>query len=259
MKNPVLVSLLIFLAGCNTGSPESVDKRHGDGTDMIFHYSVLKALDNGVLEGNMSVGELKQYTDIGLGTYNCLDGELIAAGGEIYQVRADGRVIVPDDNTLVPYAVICTFSEDGHIRMEKGIDYPLLKERLEAELPSLNLFYAVVAKGDFEYIKVGGANRQERPYDKSIAEMLEGRPVFEAENISGMLVGFWCPEYIGDINTDGLHLHFLSEDLGMGGHLLEFRASLLDISYDAKTAYKFVLPQTEDMLHAKFRPEAVNY
>ena len=61
MKKLFLLISLLYLMGCSSNE-----------RDMIFHYSVLKALDNGVLEGNMMVGELKKYDDFGLGTFNKL-------------------------------------------------------------------------------------------------------------------------------------------------------------------------------------------
>jgi len=89
--------------------------------------------------------------------------------------------------------------------------------------------------------------------------MLAGRLVYEGRHIKGTLVGFWCPEYIGDINTVGFHLHFLSDDHSIGGHLKEFTSRSLEIGYDAKSIYKILLPDTENFREAHFRSEAVNY
>lgn len=100
---------------------------------------------------------------------------------------------------------------------------------------------------------------QEKPYNKSLVEMLADRPVFEGKNITGTLVGFWCPAYIGDINTDGFHLHFLSDDHNLGGHLMEFTAQSLEIGLDIKSTYQINLPNTEMFEKAPFRSEKVNY
>jgi acetolactate decarboxylase len=248
MKKLIFVLSVIVIAGCAT-----------QDHDNIFHYSVLKALDNGVLEGSMTLGELKQHGGLGLGTFNGLNGELIADDGVIYRVDAGGEVTIPEDGELTPYAVVCFYEEDHSLGMEGGIDYPSLKRFLEDELPSRNLFYGLRIRGTFEYIKCGGASLQERPYNKSIAQMLEGRPIFEAENISGTLVGFWCPDYIGDINTSGPHLHFLADDHSIGGHLMEFSSDALQIGYDTKTGYSFVLPENDDLMNAHFRDEEVDY
>lgn len=44
----------------------------------IFQLSTINALLEGVFDGNMSYGQLKQHGDFGIGTFNGLDGEMIA-------------------------------------------------------------------------------------------------------------------------------------------------------------------------------------
>jgi acetolactate decarboxylase len=248
MKKLLFVILALQITGC---TPE--DK------DMIFHYSVLKALDNGILEGTITTGELKKHGDNGLGTFNELNGEMIMLDHVVYRISADGKILKPGDETLVPYSIVSFFNQDESLKMEGQIDYPSLKAYIEERLPSQNLFYAFRIKGEFEYIKCGGANKQEKPYNKSLTEMTANRPVFEEKNLSGTLIGFWCPAYIGDINSIGFHLHFLSDDHTIGGHLMEFHARSLDISYDVKSIYKILLPDTKDFQQAHFRSEKVNY
>jgi acetolactate decarboxylase len=244
----LFLAALLLIIGCSSGE-----------NDMIFHYSVLKALDNGVLEGNMKVGELKQHGDFGLGTYNKLYGEMVILDHVVYRVLPEGKIVEPDDETLTPYSVLTFYHQDDTLSMNGEINYPALKAYVDRRIPSRNLFYAFRISGEFKYIKCGGASLQEKPYVRSLVEMLGDRPVYEGTNIKGTLVGFWCPVYIGDINTSGFHLHFLSDDHSLGGHLMEFTASSLTIGYDVKSAYKILFPDTEDFRKATFRKDAVNY
>jgi acetolactate decarboxylase len=239
---------VLLLMGCSSGEK-----------DIIFHYSVLKALDNGVLEGNMKIGDLKKKGDFGLGTFNKMDGEMIILDGVVYRVSPEGKIIQQDDQTLVPYSVVTFYHQDDTMALRAETDYPLLKAYVAARIPSQNLFYAFLIKGEFDYIKCGGANIQEKPYDKSLVQMLSDRPRYEGRNIKGTLVGFWCPAYIGDINTSGFHLHFISDDHTLGGHLMEFKAKSLEIGYDIKSDYKISLPDTKLFRDARFRSDAVNY
>jgi acetolactate decarboxylase len=248
MKKLLLLIPVLFLMECSS-----------DEKDMIFHYSVLKALDNGVLEGNMKVGELKQHGDLGLGTFNKLNGEMIILDHVVYRVSQEGKIMQPDDETLVPYSIITFYHQDDTLSLSGEINYQSLKEYVDRRVPSRNLFYAFRISGEFEYIKCGGANIQEKPYTKSLVQMLADRPVYEGKDIKGTMVGFWCPSYIGDINTAGFHLHFLSDDHSLGGHVMEFTARALEIGYDSKSEYKILLPETEDFNKASFRSEAVNY
>jgi acetolactate decarboxylase len=248
MKKIIIPITLLLIAGCSSGNE-----------DMIFHYSVLKALDNGVLDGNMTVGQLKKHGNLGLGTYNHMDGEMIVLDGIVYRIPQEGKIVNPGDDTLIPYSIVTFYNEDQKFTLEGDITYPSLKAQVAEKLPSLNYFYAFRITGEFEYIKCGGANNQNKPYNRSLNEMLADRPVYEGRNITGTLVGFWCPVYIGDINTIGFHLHFISDDHSIGGHLMEFNASSLKLGYDIKLEYKILLPDTDIFKDAKFRNEPVNY
>jgi acetolactate decarboxylase len=177
----------------------------------------------------------------------------------VYRVSPEGKIIQPDDETLIPYSVITFYHQDDTLSMSGEINYPSLKAYVARRVPSMNLFYAFRIRGQFEYIKCGGANVQEKPYDKTLVQMLSDRPRYEGKNIRGTLVGFWCPAYIGDINTAGFHLHFISDDHSLAGHLMEFNARSLEIGFDIKSVYKIFLPDTKIFSEAHFRSEAVNY
>jgi hypothetical protein len=67
-----------------------------------FQASTLDALLRGELRGDLTIGELLQQGDLGLGTLNLLDGELIVVDGEALVARVDGTVErVPDDAPLL--------------------------------------------------------------------------------------------------------------------------------------------------------------
>jgi acetolactate decarboxylase len=261
MKNILYFLLLSVLTACTGTAEQAVNEEPADNRGFIYHYSVLKALDNGVLEGTMKVSDLLEHGDHGLGTFNGLNGEMIVLDQKVYRITPVGDVVEAGDDILIPYTIVSFFEADKSISYEANgnMDYNNLISMMDTELPSQNQFYAFRITGNFKYIKCGGVDRQERPYDKTILEILAERPIYEREDIRGTLVGFWCPEYIGDINTRGFHLHFLADDRSMGGHLIAFEASSLDIQYDIKDGYKIILPDTEAFKNACFRESAVNY
>jgi len=261
MRKLFYFGLLACLTTCISTSEKAVNDEPVTNTDLIYHYSVLKALDNGVLEGTMTVPELLMQGDHGLGTFNQLNGEMIVTGHQVYRISPEGEVAEAKDDMLIPYAIISFFEPDQMISRtgDENLDYDYLKSMMDTLLPSHNLFYAFRIKGNFQHIKCGGVDIQEKPYDKTLLEILADRPVYEKEDISGTLVGFWCPDYIGDINTRGFHLHFLSDDRSTGGHLIAFEASSLEIQYDIKSGYKIILPDNEEFRNAYFRESAVNY
>ena len=261
MKNACYFALLSCIMAC-TGTTEKPGWEEPlKNRDLIFHYSVLKALDNGVLEGTLTATELLKHGDHGLGTFNQLNGEMIVLGGKVFRVAPDGEVLEAQDDVLIPYTIVSFFEPEMTVTGggNDHLDYSSLISMMDTLLPSRNQFYAFRITGEFSYIRCGGVHRQPRPYDRTLLEILADRPVYVKEDIHGTLVGFWCPAYIGDINTSGFHLHFLADDRSMGGHLIAFEASSLEIQFDDKSQYMIVLPETEAFKKARFRESAVNY
>jgi acetolactate decarboxylase len=50
----------------------------------------------GVYDGVQPAGEIEKHGDFGIGTFEALDGEMIAVDGRYYQVTSDGSVHVVD-------------------------------------------------------------------------------------------------------------------------------------------------------------------
>ena len=65
---------------------------------------MLEALIEGVYEGDLTYQELKKHGDFGLGTFNGLDGEMVALDGVFYRVDYEGNVSIVDDNMKSPFA-----------------------------------------------------------------------------------------------------------------------------------------------------------
>jgi acetolactate decarboxylase len=223
--------------------------------DLFFHYSIWHAFVNKVFEGDLTVRELKENGDIGLGSYTLLDGELIMLDGIPYQVTEDGIVSIPNDDAEIVYANATFFEEDLAFDLKGDIDYEYLRNAINEKMPSANMFYAFKISGDFSFMKCGGLHRQEPPFEDGLDVLIPKRPIFERENFSGTMVGFFCPDFIGDINAAGYHLHFISEDKKFGGHVMEFKAKSLKVHMDEMNEYKFVLPDSDAYRQVGFDAE----
>ena len=233
----------VFLFSCSTRKLVTPAAKP-ENTDRVYQYSLFTALANGIYDGSFTVAGVKAKGDMGLGTYNGLDGEMIVNNGKVYQFPADGKVKMPDDNLLVPFAVVKFFEADITVDTE-GTDYPTLKKLTEKQFSSPNFIYAIRVTGTFSRIKCGSAEKQHEPYEKTLSEAIANRPVFEWKNVEGTLVGFWFPEYVGGVNLPGFHLHFISSDETKAGHVLEFEAASLKLAIDQSSGLEFDLPETE--------------
>src|ERR1041384_7623558 len=59
---------------------------------VLFQASTIGALLDGAFEGDLTFAELAERGDLGLGTLNHRDGEMIALDGEFFRADVEGRL-----------------------------------------------------------------------------------------------------------------------------------------------------------------------
>ena len=197
---------------------------HAGDPGVLFQYSTIQRPDGGVYDGDLTYGELAKHGDFGLGTFNALDGEMIALDGKFYQIKSDGVAYPVSDSMKTPFADVTFFNADQTVTIDEPLNFRQLEAYLEKLLPSLNLAYAVRIEGVFPYIKTRSVPRQQRPYPP-LVEAAKNQTVFEFQNVKGVMVGFWAPKYLAGVNVAGYHLHFITADRQAGGHLLDCRVA----------------------------------
>jgi len=217
----------------------------------LYQVSTATALVEGIYQGAVQIAALREHGDLGLGTFESLDGEMVVVDGHFYQVRSDGSVREVQDNVLSPFAAVTAFSPDQSITLENCPDLSYLTSQFDALRQSDNFFYALRVDGTFDYIHARAMRRTKEGIP--LVQAAAVQPEFEFHNISGTLVGFWTPEYAKSLNVPGYHLHFVSADRTQGGHVLQCRGKNLRLQIQREGDYHIVLPETEDFLKANLR------
>jgi acetolactate decarboxylase len=217
----------------------------------LYQVSTATALVEGIYQGAVQIAALREHGDLGLGTFENLDGEMVVVDGHFFQVRSDGSVREVQDNVLSPFAAVTAFSPDQSITLENCPDLSYLTSQCDALRQSDNSFYALRVDGTFEYIHARAMRRTKEGIP--LVQAAAVQPEFEFHNISGTLVGFWTPEYAKSLNVPGYHLHFVSADRTKGGHVLQCRGKNLRLQIQREGDYHIVLPETEDFLKANLR------
>jgi len=239
-RTVVIVVLVALVAGLGLGYTASYVSTSISAQQGITQVSTIDALLAGAYDGVVPCGELKHYGDTGLGTLDALDGEMVMVDGVVYQVRTDGRAYVVNDTTTTPFAVV-TFFEPDTSETISGMNYTQLKEHVDGQIPTDNIFYAIKLEGSFDYVKTRSVPRQQKPYPP-LVDVIENQTTFELENVSGTVVGFRCPSYMKQINVPEYHLHFLTENRTAGGHVLEMRIKECRLSIDYIYDLHMLLP-----------------
>jgi len=245
-----LFVLLTFFAGCqqeNKVNIQSIPNNKQIKPHELYQVSTIDALSNGVFDGDVTVKEIASHGDIGIGTFNKLDGEMIVLDNKVYQAKSDGQVCLVADTVKSPFATLTFFKNNLSLNIESAANLEELKSKIDRILPSKNIIYAFKITGNFNYVKVRSVPAQKKPY-VSFDEAVKRQTVFEYKNIKGTLVGFKLPVYFTDFNIPGYHLHFISDDKKKGGHLLDVVPK--DITVEIETIYniKLNLINSDDFL-----------
>jgi len=221
------------------------------GHHTLYQVSTATALVQGVYQGAVRVGTLREHGDLGLGTFENLDGEMAIVDGHFFQVRSDGSVRECDDDVLSPFAVITRFVPDETVALAQCPDLGHLTARFDALRSSDNFFFALRVDGRFEHVHTRAMCRTAEGVP--LVQAAAVQPEFELSDVSGTLVGFWTPEYAKALNVPGYHLHFVSDDRRTGGHLLRCRGNDLRLQIQREGDYHVALPETEDFFMADLR------
>ena len=215
--------------------------------EVINQVSLLQGLTFGDYYGSKSAAEVKEMGDIGIGTFDKLNGELIMLDGIIYRAAGDGSVEAVDDSETIPFCDVTFFDEDESQELTKIKDLSGLKEALDEKASTLgtNRFYMVRIDGTFNEMHVRSELAQEEPY-KPLAKVLEtDQTFFDYENIKGTIVGLYCPDYMDRLNAVGWHFHFVSEDRKCGGHIMELKFDEASAKWDSTSGFEMSLPDND--------------
>ncbi|AET64848.1 acetolactate decarboxylase [Methanothrix harundinacea] len=240
----LLMAALAVTSGAAAGASSSHPTIDQD-REVLFQVSTIDALLLAVYDGVLSVGVLKEKGDFGIGTFDKLEGEMILLDGICYQVKEDGFAYVVSDDLTTPFASVTFFDHDETVLIEEAANLTELVGILEASLPSKNVFYAIRIDGTFPYVRTRSVPAQERPYPL-LVDVTANQTVFEFENASGTIVGFWTPQFAAGINVPGSHLHFITDDRKAGGHILDLRVDGVEVALDVTASILMALPAEGD-------------
>ncbi len=232
--SPLALLLVVLLSSCAMLPPER--------PDIIVQNSTISALSAGVYDGYTTFGTLRRYGDFGIGTFDRLDGEMIAVEGNFYQIRDNGLAYPVSDSMKTPFAAVTFFSPEIKLNLPKGLSYNELRDRQSYYIDSPNMFYAIKIQGAFSSLKVRSVPAQDPPFRRLDHVLATEQKVYEFSLVKGTMVGFFCPQYASGINAPGFHFHFITDERNAGGHVLDFVVEEAVMEMDEKADIFLSLP-----------------
>ena len=256
MNKKIVFALIVIglLAVSAVSAQNSLFLNNNNNNDSMYQVSLMQAFMHGEYNGVITVGDLKSHGDIGLGTFEGVNGEMIVLDGVVYQAAADGSINVMADNETIPFATITKFDEDGKIDNRTAKDFNDLTSQLDKTIEKYgtNNMYVIKIKGDFSNITVRSVEKQEKPYKEFTEVAAVDQKVFNHTDQTGTVVAVYFPEYMKELNMHGWHLHFLSDDKTKGGHVLGFNNLKGSGQIDEIHEFNMILPTDDTFAKMNF-------
>lgn len=218
-----------------------------DGQDgAVFQTSTLEALLDGAYEGDLTVGELLKHGDLGIGTIDRLDGELVLLDGEAWVVHDDESVERVSGDTGTPFAVVCPFEAAHEVVLDAIADFDALTAAIDRLVSDSARIAAVRVDGTFPHLLVRSVAGQEPPYPP-LREVTANQHEWTLADQRGSLVGFRFPDTTQGVEVPGWHLHFLSKDRSNGGHVIEVAVREGTATVDVNATLHVELPASVEL------------
>ena len=212
----------------------------------MYQVSTLQALALGYSRAVITVKELINEGNTGLGTFEDVNGEMVVMDGHCFRADQDGHVSEVSLETGVPFAAVATLQGEQEFQLKNIPDIEAVRTELTRKIEErfgLNSMQVVRIDGVFEKVDA----RSEAPYRShhvTLKEVLSrNQKAFIFENIRGSLVGVYFPDYMDGINMPGWHLHFISEDRTKGGHVFDVSIGEGAVKVDKITSIEINLPK----------------
>ncbi|MEV8239375.1 acetolactate decarboxylase [Microbacterium testaceum] len=213
---------------------------------VVTQFAALDALLGGLYSTGITVGDARALGDTGIGCCERFGGEVIVLDGEFFACTTDGPPRRMSDDETMPFLDMCSFGKPLS-RAVRDLDGPALAAEIDGVLVSRNLFHAIRLDGVVARVRTRLTPREQPPF-RRLAEVTAEQIETVSHDVRGTVVGFWMPGLYQGITVAGLHLHFLSEDRALGGHVLEIsiREAVLRVSAYARFALH--LPTDDEFL-----------
>ena len=220
----------------------------------VFQVGLMSALLAGVYDGPTPLREVLRHGDLGLGTFNGLDGEMILSDGVCFRMRSDGSIDRPSLDERTPFAIVTRFTASASAVIDRPMDRAAVIALTQTLVPSENYLYAVRVLGSFESVVTRTVQRQTPPY-RPMREAVGDQSVLEFRSLAGTIAGFRTPLYERGIGVPGGHVHFIDDGRRRGGHVLDFRILSGTVEVCLATELDLRLPLDEGFRDADLEPQ----
>ena len=219
-----LILFIILLTTALSASSETkpTEQVLNETSPTLYQVGTINSLLAAVYEGDVSVNDLSNFGNFGLGTVDGVDGEMVALNNYFYRIDVNGSAHSAE-NMNTPFAIVTNFNTSKSYELGKYDDINAMHKYIKTKFNSDNIIYAVSISGDFESVYLRSECAQPKGHKPLIETISKVQHKYRFDNIKGTIVGFWFPKYMKNINVTDFHFHFLNDKNTKGGHMLDMK------------------------------------
>ncbi|GAA6112948.1 MAG: acetolactate decarboxylase [Apilactobacillus sp.] len=225
-------------------------------TTQLFQNGTGAIVVPGLFDGTLTIKELMENGNTGIGSGDGLDGELIIIDNKPYKIDGDGIVSIVNDDFTVPFGN-AHFADYEDVSVTPNLNSKDMSDVIFKHKPFENTQFSIKLHGQFSHVTVRSVYKQTKPYPNLI-QTAENEHVFEGDNVTGTIIGYYNPSPFSQIAVKGFHMHFIADDLSIGGHLSKFSGFNGHFGIQLFNDFKLRLPvQNNDFLNHNFSKDDI--
>ena len=213
-------------------------------TAILTQFGLSSAFLSGLYDDKFTFKQLAQQGDFGHGTFNAIDGEMIAVDGKFYRADVDGHITVVSPDQLTPIATLTHFQPDNSFQLHDIVDYKMFQNQIRNYFHKKNGIYAIRIDATFESLLARSESAQIKPYESIKISIPKLQRTFSLKNTQGSLIGYFVPELYKSIVLSGFHFHYINDTQTKGGHVFDFKFNEAKVSLQYCSELNVILPLT---------------
>ena len=213
----------------------------------LYQVATLQSLLMGNYYGSVPYDELLKLADTGIGTFEGMDGEMIAFDGVVYRADVNGHVTKADTSIAAPYCCMAQFRAEHSCEIGACTDFEALCAALDAAIPAnqRNIFHMAKIEGEFDTVAMRSVAGSTPPYKITGSHVEPNQKCYALEQTRGLAVALRCPDYMDRLNMPGWHLHYITDDRSIAGHVTGLTVRQAKADFCSISRFEMMLPRDE--------------
>lgn len=208
----------------------------------------------GAYIGSTTYKTLSENGNLGIGTINNISGEMVLIDDKFFVTKDKyGHTYSPDLSESTPFAIVTNFTPDCTFSVSEIPNREQFINKILNHVNSDNNFLAIRVDGEFNRVIARSISKNSNSKEKNLKEYIKKyQHVNKYKNINGTLVIFRSPEFAYPMTVPGYHIHFISSDHKLVGHVYDFNIKKAITSIEVIHNYHVELPNNSEFLEHNY-------